>query len=82
MGRAVVILGVPYAGPERSSIARAAYLQAAHDIQLDQWVRHDAAVAVAQCIGRLVRNKRDFGIAVLGDSRFVRLQQVLPLWLR
>mmetsp|Transcript_26286 Transcript_26286/g.65740 ORF Transcript_26286/g.65740 Transcript_26286/m.65740 type:complete len:108 (-) Transcript_26286:618-941(-) len=38
---------------------------------------------VAQCIGRVVRSKSDYGIMVLADKRYVRMDKrsKLPQWI-
>lgn len=72
-GRAVVMFGVPYqytlARPLR---ARLEYLREAFHIREQDFLSFDAIRQVAQCMGRVIRSKADYGLMVLADKRYTR----------
>jgi regulator of telomere elongation helicase 1 len=49
-----------------------------------EWYQLQAARAVNQAIGRVIRHRHDYGAIILLDTRFSSKQAIgqLPLWLR
>lgn len=83
-GRAVIVVGVPFQYTESRVLrARLEYMRAALDIREGDYLSFDAMRQTAQCIGRVVRSKTDYGLAVLADKRFVRADKKnkLPPWI-
>ena len=83
-GRAVVMMGVPYqytlARPLR---ARLAYLRETFQIREADFLSFDAIRQAAQCIGRVIRSKADYGLMVLADKRYNSTDKrgKLPGWI-
>jgi DNA excision repair protein ERCC-2 len=72
-GRCVVVLGVPFQYTESRVLrARLEYMRSTLNIREGDYLSFDAMRQTAQCIGRVVRSKTDYGIAILADKRFVR----------
>jgi DNA excision repair protein ERCC-2 len=44
----------------------------------------DAMRQCAQCLGRVIRNKQDYGLMVFADKRYARLDNTdkLPQWIQ
>jgi DNA excision repair protein ERCC-2 len=83
-GRAVVVIGVPFQYTESRVLrARLEYMRSTLDIREGDYLSFDAMRQTAQCIGRVVRSKTDYGVAVLADKRFVRADKKnkLPQWI-
>ena len=84
-GRCVVLCGVPYQNYlSRRLRARLEYLQQTHGIQEQEFLTFDAMRAAAQCVGRVIRSKQDYGIMVFADYRYARSDKrgKLPEWIR
>jgi len=84
-GRCVVLCGVPYQNYlSRRLRARLEYLQQTHGIQEQEFLTFDAMRAAAQCVGRVIRSKQDYGIMVFADYRYARNDKrgKLPEWIR
>jgi len=89
--RAVIITGLPFppfADPKvvlkrgfLDHIAAQAGKQAA-TLSSDDWYRQQAARAVNQAIGRVIRHRHDFGAVILCDERFANKsnREMLPMW--
>jgi DNA excision repair protein ERCC-2 len=83
-GRAVIVIGVPFQYTESRILrARLEYMRSTLDIREGDYLSFDAMRQTAQCIGRVVRSKTDYGVAVLADKRFVRADKKnkLPQWI-
>jgi DNA excision repair protein ERCC-2 len=83
-GRAVVMFGVPFLPPtDRALIERLKWMQANLGISDTEYRSYDAMRQASQCIGRVIRNKTDYGLMVLVDQRFSRpeLRRKLPEWI-
>jgi DNA excision repair protein ERCC-2 len=83
-GRAVIVIGVPFQYTESRVLrARLEYMRSTLDIREGDYLSFDAMRQTAQCIGRVVRSKTDYGLAVLADKRFVRADKKnkLPPWI-
>ena len=83
-GRCVVLFGVPFQYTESRVLkARLEYLRQRYDIKEDEFLVFDAMRQAAQCVGRVIRNKSDYGVMVFADRRFARsaLKSKLPGWI-
>ena len=81
LGRAVLMFGIPYVYTQSRILkARLEYLRDQFQIRENDFLTFDAA----QCIGRVLRGKTDYGIMVLADKRFARADKrgKLPLWIQ
>lgn len=84
-GRAVLVLGVPFQYTESRVLrARLEYMRSNLDIREGDYLSFDAMRQTAQCIGRVVRSKADYGLAVLADKRYIRADKKnkLPMWIQ
>ena len=84
-GRAVVVFGVPYLPPDDQALeARLSWLEEFKDIKMDKYRTFDAMRQTSQCLGRVLRNKKDYGLMVLADKRYLHSSRVecLPTWIR
>ncbi|KAG1853728.1 hypothetical protein DFJ58DRAFT_906290 [Suillus subalutaceus] len=72
-GRAVIMFGVPYQYTESRILkARLEYLRDAYRIRESEFLGFDAMRNAAQCVGRVLRGKTDWGLMVFADKRFAR----------
>lgn len=63
---------------------RLEYLLARFGIREADFLTFDALRQTAQCIGRVIRSKTDYGIVLLADARFARhdKRSKLPGWVQ
>ncbi|KAF8559571.1 DNA repair helicase [Imleria badia] len=83
-GRAVIMFGVPYQYTESRILkARLEYLRDAYRIRESEFLGFDAMRNAAQCVGRVLRGKTDWGLMVFADKRFARADKraKLPRWI-
>ncbi|KAI0341667.1 DNA repair helicase [Trametopsis cervina] len=83
-GRAVIMFGVPYQYTESRILkARLEYLRDAYRIRESEFLGFDAMRNAAQCVGRVLRGKTDWGLMVFADKRFARADKraKLPKWI-
>jgi len=83
-GRCVVMYGVPYQYTlSRILRARLDYLRDTFHIKEDDYLAFDAVRQAAQCVGRVIRSKADYGIMVFADKRYQRhdKRDKLPGWI-
>lgn len=83
-GRAVIVVGVPYQYTlSRILRARLEFLRESFQIQESDFLAFDAVRQAAQCAGRVIRSKSDFGLMVFADSRYQRhdKRDKLPGWI-
>ncbi|BAM80033.1 nucleotide excision repair protein XP-D [Cyanidioschyzon merolae strain 10D] len=83
-GRCALLFGVPFQYSESRLLkARLSYLQQRYQIREDEFLVFDAMRQAAQCVGRVIRNKQDYGIMIFADRRYARpaLLQKLPRWI-
>lgn len=83
-GRAVIMFGVPFVNTESRILkARLEYLKTKFHIKEGDFLSFDALRQAAQCIGRVIRNKTDYGIMILADQRYNRIDKrnKLPAWI-
>ena len=51
-------------------LARLDYLRSTYQIRENDFLSFDALRQTSQCIGRVIRSKRDYGLVVLADKRY------------
>jgi DNA excision repair protein ERCC-2 len=82
-GRAVLLFGVPYQYTKsRVLLSRLQFLESTHRIKEADFLMFDAVRQCAQCVGRVIRSKQDYGIMVFADNRFnnYNVRSKLPQW--
>ncbi|KIY44459.1 DNA repair helicase [Fistulina hepatica ATCC 64428] len=83
-GRAVIMFGIPYQYTESRILrARLEYLRDAYRIRETEFLGFDAMRTAAQCVGRVLRGKTDWGLMVFADKRYARADKrdKLPRWI-
>jgi DNA excision repair protein ERCC-2 len=81
-GRTVICIGAPFQYTESRILkARLEFLRETYRIKETDFLSFDAMRHAAQCLGRVLRGKDDYGIMVLADRRFQRKRNQLPRWI-
>jgi DNA excision repair protein ERCC-2 len=81
-GRAVLCMGAPFQYTESRILkARLEFLRETYRIKETDFLSFDAMRHAAQCLGRVLRGKDDYGVMVLADRRFQRKRNQLPRWI-
>jgi DNA excision repair protein ERCC-2 len=81
-GRTVLMIGVPFQYTESRILkARLEFLRDNYRIRENDFLSFDAMRHAAQCLGRVLRGKDDYGIMVLADRRFAKKRSQLPRWI-
>ena len=81
-GRTVLCIGVPFQYTESRILkARLEFLRETYRIRENDFLSFDAMRHAAQCLGRVLRGKDDYGVMVLADRRFQRKRTQLPKWI-
>ncbi|KAI6781986.1 DNA repair helicase-like protein [Emericellopsis cladophorae] len=81
-GRTVLCIGVPFQYTESRILkARLEFLRETYRIKENDFLSFDAMRHAAQCLGRVLRGKDDYGIMVLSDRRFLKKKDQLPKWI-
>lgn len=81
-GRTVLMIGVPFQYTESRILkARLEFLRDNYRIRENDFLSFDAMRHAAQCLGRVLRGKDDYGIMVLADRRFAKKRTQLPKWI-
>lgn len=83
-GRAVILFGIPYQYTESRILkARLEYMREEYGVRENDFLTFDALRHAAQCLGRVLRGKHDYGLMVLADKRYGRQdkRQKLPKWI-
>ena len=81
-GRTVLCMGAPFQYTESRILkARLQFLRETYRIKETDFLSFDAMRHAAQCLGRVIRGKDDYGIMVLADKRFQRKRSQLPRWI-
>ncbi|KAK9379693.1 uncharacterized protein V2V93DRAFT_373356 [Kockiozyma suomiensis] len=81
-GRTVLMIGVPFQYTESRILkARLEFMRENYHIRENDFLSFDAMRHGAQCLGRVLRGKDDYGIMVLADKRFSRKRTQLPKWI-
>ncbi|XP_019851833.1 PREDICTED: TFIIH basal transcription factor complex helicase XPD subunit-like [Amphimedon queenslandica] len=84
-GRAVIMIGIPYVYTQSRILkARLEFLRDNFQIRENDFLTFDAMRNSAQCIGRALRGKTDYGIMVFADKRYGRSDKKgkLPKWIQ
>ncbi|KAG4306211.1 hypothetical protein PORY_000199 [Pneumocystis oryctolagi] len=84
-GRTVIMFGIPYQYTKSRILkARLEFLRDMYHIKENDFLTFDAMRHAAQCLGRVLRSKDDYGIMVLADRRFSRIDKrnKLPKWIQ
>jgi len=85
LGRCVLMFGIPYVYTQSRILkARLEYLRDQFQIRENDFLTFDAMRHAAQCVGRVMRGKTDYGIMVFADKRFARNDKKgkLPKWIQ
>eukprot|EP00051_Salpingoeca_urceolata_P018231 m.254711 g.254711 ORF g.254711 m.254711 type:complete len:754 (+) comp19149_c0_seq6:448-2709(+) len=85
LGRCVVMFGIPYVYTQSRILkARLEYLSETFQIREGDFLTFDAMRHAAQCVGRAIRGKTDYGIMCFADQRFARQDKrsKLPRWIQ
>jgi DNA excision repair protein ERCC-2 len=61
--------------------ARLEFLRETYRIRENDFLSFDAMRHSAQCLGRVLRGKDDYGIMVMADKRFAKKRNQLPKWI-
>lgn len=81
-GRTVLMIGIPFQYTESRILkARLEFLRENYQIRENDFLSFDAMRHAAQCLGRVLRGKDDYGVMVLADRRFSRKKGQLPKWI-
>lgn len=81
-GRTVLCIGVPFQYTESRILkARLEFLRETYRIRENDFLSFDAMRHAAQCLGRVLRGKDDYGVMVLADRRFQKKRAQLPKWI-
>ena len=81
----MLLLGIPFQYTlSRVLRSRLEYLRDTCDIDEADFLTFDAIRQAAQCAGRVIRGKTDYGIVVFADKRYNRADKrdKLPQWIR
>ncbi|KAF6199305.1 hypothetical protein GE061_007331 [Apolygus lucorum] len=85
LGRAVLMFGIPFVYTQSRILrARLDYLRDQFQIREADFLTFDAMRHAAQCVGRAIRGKTDYGIMIFADKRFGRIDKrsKLPKWIQ
>ncbi|KAL8136693.1 hypothetical protein V2J09_002694 [Rumex salicifolius] len=83
-GRLVIMFGIPFQYTlSRILRARLEYLRDTFQIQEGDFLTFDALRQAAQCVGRVIRSKADYGMMIFADKRYSRhdKRSKLPGWI-
>lgn len=83
-GRLVIMYGVPFQYTlSRILRARLEYLRDTFQIKENDFLTFDAVRQAAQCVGRVIRSKSDYGMMIFADKRYNRhdKRSKLPGWI-
>ncbi|KAG5478123.1 hypothetical protein LSCM4_05523 [Leishmania orientalis] len=83
-GRAVVMFGVPFLPPNDEPLRqRMHWMEVCLGISESEFRNFDAMRQASQCIGRVLRNKTDYGMMLLVDKRFALSDKCkkIPRWI-
>lgn len=83
-GRAVIMFGIPFQYTESRILkARLEFMRENYSIKESEFLSFDALRHAAQCLGRVLRGKNDYGLMVLADKRYARSEKraKLPMWI-
>ena len=78
-------MGVPYQYTLSHVLRqRLDYMRTKYQIRAEDFLTFDAIRQAAQCVGRVMRSKNDYGAMVFADSRYNRAdkREKLPKWIQ
>jgi len=84
LGRAVIMFGIPYQYTESRILkARLEFMREQYGVKEGDFLTFDALRHAAQCLGRVLRGKSDYGLMILADKRYARQDKrsKLPRWI-
>jgi len=84
-GRCVVLFGVPFQySLSRELRARLEFLKDQYQIKEAEFLNFDAMRQASQCLGRVIRSKKDYGVMIFADQRYARQDKrsKIPEWIR
>ncbi|KAG6546795.1 hypothetical protein Mapa_011741 [Marchantia paleacea] len=84
-GRLVIMYGIPFQYTlSRILRARLEYLRETFQIKEGDFLTFDAVRQAAQCVGRVIRSKADYGMMIFADKRYNRhdKRSKLPGWIQ
>ena len=84
-GRAVLLFGIPIQYTQSHVLrARMAFMLEKYQIREQDFLVFDALRQAAQCVGRVIRSKEDYGIVILADFRYNKQDKrtKLPQWVQ
>eukprot|EP00047_Mylnosiga_fluctuans_P020695 m.95243 g.95243 ORF g.95243 m.95243 type:complete len:285 (+) comp8595_c0_seq1:1734-2588(+) len=84
-GRCVIMMGIPYVYTQSRVLReRLQYLADTYQIRENDFLTFDALRHAAQCVGRAIRGKSDYGIMAFADQRYARADKrtKLPKWIQ
>jgi len=82
-GRAVILFGIPFQYTKSHILlARLEYLRVRFQIREEEFLAFDALRQAAQCVGRVIRSKADYGLMIFADKRYnnASKRSKLPPW--
>ena len=82
-GRCVLLFGIPIQYTQSYVLrARMAFMLEKYQIREQDFLIFDALRQAAQCVGRVIRSKEDYGIVILADYRYNKQDKrsKLPQW--
>lgn len=78
-GRCVIMFGIPYLNTESPVLkARLDFLRVNYQIRESEFLTFDAMRTTAQCMGRVIRGKTDYGIMIFADrveKKIIKINQ-------
>eukprot|EP00917_Polyrhabdina_sp_WS-2016_P025658 GHVP01055207.1.p1 GENE.GHVP01055207.1~~GHVP01055207.1.p1 ORF type:complete len:839 (+),score=130.82 GHVP01055207.1:868-3384(+) len=83
-GRCVTLFGIPFQYTlSRILKARLDFVRENYQVPENEFLTFDAMRQAAQCVGRVIRSKTDYGLMIFADCRYSRLdkRQKLPEWI-
>ena len=83
-GRCVLLFGIPYQYTKSHVLrARLDFMREKYQIKDSDFLTFDALRQSAQCVGRVIRSKTDYGLVILADSRYNRQDKrsKFPTWI-
>ncbi|XP_024529521.1 general transcription and DNA repair factor IIH helicase subunit XPD [Selaginella moellendorffii] len=84
-GRLVIMFGVPFQYTLSKILnARLEYLRDTFQIKEGDFLTFDAVRQAAQCVGRVIRSKADYGMMIFADKRYnlPNKRNKLPQWIQ
>eukprot|EP00357_Protocruzia_adherens_P034682 CAMPEP_0115029158 /NCGR_PEP_ID=MMETSP0216-20121206/36811_1 /TAXON_ID=223996 /ORGANISM="Protocruzia adherens, Strain Boccale" /LENGTH=144 /DNA_ID=CAMNT_0002405643 /DNA_START=1 /DNA_END=433 /DNA_ORIENTATION=- len=84
-GRAVLMYGIPFQYTLSKILrVRLDYLRENYGINEADFLNFDAMRQCAQCVGRIIRSKQDYGVMIFADKRYTRndKKEKLPKWIK